>query len=145
MVCLVAIEGLHAMGVRESERIVVLHLTTQDGNLQEIGVAARNVDQQLVYEGFAADQLTKGRASEVLYLGGGLSRVCVEKAAKATSCGFADSSLHVKRGDVVYFREARFRWWTRGSSEIGHTDDGWFISKAEAEVLVATGKFKMVQ
>lgn len=138
--------GVNALDKNSNEREVVIRLTTRNGKVQEIKTTKKEARRLLVQKDLNDDKIIKGRVLKLQYLGGGNSRVCVQRAnGSRLDCGFADSSLYVKEGDEAYLRTAKLLWWTIGETAYNQTDDGWLITKAEAENLVATGKFQIVE
>ena len=124
---------------------VVVYLTAEDGMLQEIKTTRADLNRLLVYDDPGVDNwITKGRVVKLLQVGGGSSRVCVQASNNRLRCGFADSSLQIKEGDEAYVRDTHMLWWA-DSRDAGFAADGFLITRGEAERLMVTGEFKIIE
>jgi len=87
--------------------------------------------------------IQSGRIYKIFTLGGGLSSACIDTSTR-TYCAPADSSLHLKVGEVGFIQSAvviKQKSATNPDSNFIHVDRDWFISEADAKALLATGKF----
>jgi hypothetical protein len=125
-----------------NNKLQITTIMAAKNGIQEIKTTRKELNHLLIKDPWY--EITKGKAMQPLYVGGGLSRVCVNQSHDRTRCGFADSSLRIKEGDEIYIYEAKLLLWTNGKVLAGDSDGSWLITKSEAESLVTTGKFKIV-
>lgn len=125
----------------ESSALTV-HLNTESGEVQTIKVINSQTDPLLVSDD-SHYLIVRGRAMEPFFIGGGLSRVCVQRPSGEKYCGSADSSLNVKAGDEVFVRSAVFLLRTT-HKKAECAPDALLITRNDAEKLAADGQFRIV-
>jgi hypothetical protein len=130
---------------KNDARLITTHVTTADGAVEEIQTTGKEQNKLLMDESFGGRDILKGRVTKILSVGGGSSRACIARSGKKLTCGFAALSLHIKEGDEAYIRTAKLLRGERGEGDFEHANDGWLITKAEAEKLVSTGTFKIIE
>ena len=120
--------------------------TTDDNGVHETVTTKGDAENRILQPaGSEENIITRGRVSEVQLVGGGLARTCITRADGRLICGFASPSFKI--GEEAFHRLGTFRMWSIAKPDgfaKGVGEEPWLISRKEAEALVATGKFKIV-
>lgn len=152
-VILAILYGLGAL-IANSERIgkesVTIYVTTPEKGLVTITTTRNDRHEFLLDNSDDYDEFTlySGKVTGMLGVGGGLAQVCIERSNKAVDCGTADSSLGIKEGDSIYFRRVGLLQYGDREQAMRSTNRGHVaivVTAAEANQLMATGKFKIEQ
>ena len=113
----------------------------ENGQVQKVEMTVAEENNLLMAEEVPTHEIERVRASEVLYLGGGVYRVCGSRTSdKIARCGSV--TRHVSAGETIYLRSGSLIKWRSGDAN-HRTTDRWAISEQEAKNLVASG-FKII-
>jgi hypothetical protein len=127
---------------RTESSALTVHLNTESGEVQTIKAINSQTDPLLVSDD-SRYLIVRGSATEPFFVGGGLSRVCVQRPSGEKYCGFAGPSLNVKAGDEVFIRSAVFLLRTT-HKKAECAPDALLITRNDAEKLAADGQFRIV-
>jgi hypothetical protein len=125
---------------------VVIYTTDTTGAVHKTVTTGVGKTYFLMIHGYSDrhDELVRGEVSRAEVLGGGIARVCVKTGiAWRDTCVFAPATL--KAGTEVFLRSGEVRWNEGKSSGSSFGKGVWLITRPEAEALVATGGFKIVE
>lgn len=144
-VLLVVLASCGLLGCFDSTEASFLRLNTEDGRTQQFDASGHTDEVPIALKTNSVDnEVVKAVVTRTLYLGGGLSRVCVERpGTPRTYCvtGLAD----VKVGDTVYYRFGRMTLWYVDDVFGSDTYSEYIITEMEAKALLATGEFVLLE
>lgn len=150
LILLVLVVSVRVKADAEKTKEQVTIYTTDANGVNEAKMTRNETRRVLVFDtGEGGHQLTHGTVSRYQLVGEGLERACIIRWANKLKehCGFAPSTMKI--GDEVYLRYAEVMGWADQPSDgqfVRHYDNGsWLITKKEAEALLATGKFHLVE
>jgi hypothetical protein len=147
VLAIVVLSGIRTAEAHQNERHTIYLTTPGQPDLQEITVSNQDADRMPVIEMLSGRQpIYKGRIQEIQSLGGGVALVCIPKHDNL-SCGFADSSLKLKKGDVAYLRtdSVLLQRDARKNFHEEHRSTGsWVISEQEALALRDKAGYRIV-
>jgi hypothetical protein len=137
--------GLANLGNRTMDvEPVTVYTTSPDGGVAETHTTYKEQFNLPVKNQNHLNWIYVGKVIELIPIGGNISQICIPYGTnpKGKRCGRADSSLHIKKGDVVYMHPLDLLNWNDGLGDYhGFFEDNIVITKSEAEQLSATGKF----
>jgi hypothetical protein len=124
-----------------AQQKVTLHFTQQNGVTHTIETTNAGAHNELAYyDDHANLSLIKGRVSRTLEIGGGNIIACLERKEGDPVCGTANLSFKI--GEEAFVRSGYIM--IRFGKNPDHTRGWWVITKQDAEALLSTGKFKIV-
>jgi hypothetical protein len=124
-----------------AEEVVIY--TTQTDGVHEIRTTQGELGKFSVIPGkFESFHIYHGKVGKIQAVAIGLARVCVVRDKGNPICGF--SSGVPKIGDEAYLRYAKATNYFENDRGGYYSTASWLITKPEADALVATGKFQIV-
>lgn len=135
-----------ALGARDeskkSEEIAIY--TTHEDGAHAIKTTRSEVHRLLMYIDDESEnfRLIHGKISKIQPISVGLAQACFLHDNKL-ECGLTAATSKI--GDEMFVRYGNVTFWSSTDGRIGyHGGFRWLITKAEADALVATGKFQII-
>ncbi len=128
----------------ESERSEEIAIyTTHEGGAHGIKTTRGEANRLLMYtDEYEGSRLIHGKISKIQPISAGLAQACFLQSNRM-ECGL--TTVTSKIGDEMFVRFGNVTFWSSVDGKIGyHGGFRWLITKAEADALVATGKFKII-
>lgn len=128
---------------KKSEEIVIY--TTNEGGVHGTKTTRGEVHRLLMYtDRHEGSQLVRGKISKIQPISAGLAQACfLRRSSARMECGLTTATSKI--GDEMFVRFGNVTFWSSTDGRNGyHGGFRWLITRAEADALVATGKFKII-
>ncbi|HEX8993866.1 MAG TPA: hypothetical protein VF803_01285 [Candidatus Paceibacterota bacterium] len=119
--------------------------TTDANGLHKTEVAKDDWNKMLVHpDDVLSTDIYHGKVSSIVPLSVGMALACADRKKDHPLCGIAPSSVRI--GDEAFIRSQEVcDWQFSDHSRCGYYSvTNWIITKQEADLLVSTGKFRVV-